>query len=221
MTTGDALAIFAKYTGRDPSQIYGDLKDIRNRLVMKYHPDHGGDLDTIKKINAAYDVLSPKTKLYDDDDEVQEKESEPLRNGVPVWAWAGYAGGAPPNAHISRNNYTDLNYIKKRMWELSDQSPEEYTLWAYDGYTIRGSFTVYGNERIYHNMVDAMLTWEGGTTRAIFASKKNNRTLYLLYANGRYTKPIQFRHDSPNMNPANDQEFMRNLPEVLARLKGK
>lgn len=43
------------------------LKDLRKeyrRLVVKYHPDNGGQEDTIKEINAEYDHLFKKLK-YD------------------------------------------------------------------------------------------------------------------------------------------------------------
>ena len=42
-----------------------EIKKAYRRLVMKYHPDRGGDLEAMKKINAAYQILSEKKAEYD------------------------------------------------------------------------------------------------------------------------------------------------------------
>ena len=33
------------------------LKQRRNELALKCHPDHGGDIEQMKKVNDAYDIL--------------------------------------------------------------------------------------------------------------------------------------------------------------------
>lgn len=60
-----------KMSTREAMTVFGiDQKDLGNNIVIKkryrelsskHHPDHGGDLEMMKKINAAYDVLK-KTK---------------------------------------------------------------------------------------------------------------------------------------------------------------
>ena len=39
-----------------------ELKKTYRLLAMQYHPDRGGDLEIMKRINAEYDVLFPKLK---------------------------------------------------------------------------------------------------------------------------------------------------------------
>lgn len=53
-----------------------ELKKAYRKLSMKHHPDKGGDPDTFKQINEAYDVLkdSEKRKIYDDYGEDAIKE---------------------------------------------------------------------------------------------------------------------------------------------------
>lgn len=38
-----------------------DLKDLHKKLVMKHHPDRGGDLSTMQNVNAAFDLLKKNT----------------------------------------------------------------------------------------------------------------------------------------------------------------
>lgn len=47
-----------------------DIKKAYRKLVMKHHPDRGGDVDQFKAIQAAYDVLSNQSKReeYDSKD---------------------------------------------------------------------------------------------------------------------------------------------------------
>ena len=39
-----------------------ELKSMYRKLAMQYHPDRGGDTETMKGINAEYDTLFPKLK---------------------------------------------------------------------------------------------------------------------------------------------------------------
>ena len=40
-----------------------ELKKEFRRLAMLHHPDHGGDTETMKAINAEYDAVFPSFKL--------------------------------------------------------------------------------------------------------------------------------------------------------------
>lgn len=42
-----------------------EIKKAYRMLVMKHHPDRGGDLEIMKKINMAYQILSEKKEEYD------------------------------------------------------------------------------------------------------------------------------------------------------------
>ena len=138
------------------------------------------------------------------------------RSSTPEWAWAGHSGGASPGHDIHTKNYRDLNFIKKTMWELSGKSKEEHTVYQFDGTYFRNIYTSYGNKKIYPDMANAMLTWGNvGNpyhTKAIFISPRGSKDLHLVWANGKHMTPhSKVTHDSFNSNPANDQEFTKNL----------
>jgi hypothetical protein len=203
------------------------LKATRRQLLSQHHPDRGGDLNTAQLINAAYDLLKngvPNLALYGEDLDLYEthKAENP---GYPEWAWAGYAGGVP-DPKIYHNDFSDVNFIKKSMWELSSHSETEYTIWGFDGHLFRGYVAVFGSPKIFHYMATAMITWlaTGGNPcecRAVFVTPRNTRDIYLIYTDGKYysDQPIKMHHQSFNFNPGNDQNFINRLPEVLNQLK--
>jgi hypothetical protein len=223
----DAISLFRRLgfdvAGMSPEAI----KAIRRQLLNQYHPDRGGDLNTAQLINAAYDLLKngmPKSALYGEDLDLYEtyKAENP---GYPEWAWAGYAGGIP-EPKIYRNDFSDVNFIKKSMWELSGHSKTEYTIWGFDGHLFRGYVAVFGSPKIFHYMATAMITWlaNGGDPcecRAVFVTKGKARDLYLIYADRKYYvgQIIKMQHRSFNFNPGNDQDFVKQLPEVLNQMK--
>lgn len=151
-------------------------------------------------------------------------EDEP-ETRTPVWARAGWSGGVPPNASIHRNNYTDVNFIKKSIWELSGHSTHQYTIWGFDGHFFRNKVTVFGSPAVFTHMAVAMVDWQtkGANPyecRAVLVSSKEDpHTLWLVYADGRYlSDPIGLQHNSRNANPGNDESFTRRLPGFLDRL---
>jgi curved DNA-binding protein CbpA len=157
-----------------------------------------------------------------------EREYQKQRSPqTPEWAWAGYSGGLPPNASIYRNDYTDVNFIKKRMWELSGKSKKQYGILGFDGHFFRAGTTVFGSPKIFNEMAKAMIDWQtkGGNPyqcRAVFVTPSKKKELYLIYADGVFygDKPIgPLTHHSFNLNPGNDRRFMESLPEFLDQLK--
>jgi hypothetical protein len=258
MTVRDAIAVFAKFgvnvrglypTGDEVKNLSSDaiqnlflakLKKARNGIMMKYHQDKTGSKDAAQEINPAYDILkrSGATRMpaliaggVDWSQGWEEYENQPppsAKTETPVWAMAGVSGGASPSAIIYRQNYTDYNFIKKAMWELSSRSKEEWTISGFDGNFFRNSITVYGSPKIFNNMADAMIQWQtkGGNAysiRAVFVSQRNSRDLLLIWADGTYygDNPIKMEHDSFNDNPGNDQQFQRELPAFLDQLRAK
>ena len=231
MSYQDAVDVFARLGIDIRNMDQAEITKVHRRLIQKQHPDVGGSLEIAKDLNQARDVLRGKQR------------PSPTRPGpgpghsgwrrqppgeTPTWAWAGYSGGLPPSSNIYRENYRDLNYIKKRMWELSGKSKREYTVWQYDGTFFRGVFSVYGSREIFDEMAKAMTIWGSSgnpyDTRAIFVNEKNDgRKLYLIYLDGNFLgdNPILFTHDSFNMNPGNDAIFVRNLPIELGRVRQK
>lgn len=66
MSVQDAESIFSKFGVPDASQLSSDdLKRSWAKLATKHHPDAGGNDETMRTINAAYDML--KTVVVDSD----------------------------------------------------------------------------------------------------------------------------------------------------------
>ena len=59
-----------------PDCSFEDIKQQYRTLAMKYHPDHGGDIEKFKRIKFAYEVLSDtdRRKQYDEN----KTTSEPI-----------------------------------------------------------------------------------------------------------------------------------------------
>jgi hypothetical protein len=253
-----AIAVFAKFgvdvkrlypSGDEVKDLSPDaiqslflakLKQARNGIMVKYHQDRTGNKDASQEINPAYDILKQPGAIrmpvltaggVDWSQGWEKYENQPqtsAKTETPVWAMAGFSGGAPPSASIYRQNYTDDNFIKKAMWDLSGQSKEEWTISGFDGNFFRNSITVYGSPKIFNNMADAMIQWQtkGGNAypiRAVFVSRRRSSDLLLIWADGTYhgDNPIKMEHDSFNDNPGNDQQFQRELPALLDQLKAK
>jgi len=227
-----ARAVFQRETGVDPSTAQPDeLKRAHRSAVMRLHPDRGGDEERLKLFNDAYDVVkrgapsAGRSHEYDDDREAWaawERKRRQRQQETPTWAWSDYSGGSPPQANIFRNDYRDVNFIKKDMWERSGESHEKWTIWGFDGSFFRGVVTVFGSPKIFDKMAEAMVTWQtrGGNPypcRAVFVSnEKLHKTLLLIWLDGKfYKKPIEFHHYSMNSNPSNDRSFLQELPARL------
>jgi hypothetical protein len=215
MPYADAVKVFQKYGvnpyGMNPIQ----LKTVRNSLMKNYHQDLTGNRGPAQEINAAYDSLTDRSSISS----YHKGGDEPP--GRPAWQ----TNLKTDYNKINRNDYTDLNFIKKTMWEKSDWSKEQWTAWGFDGYFFRGVFTVFGNPQIFEDIADAMVVWQtkGGNPyacRAVFISGPNNNSaLYLIWSDNKHYSGIPIEHDSPNLNPSNDQQFVRRLPEMLDRLR--
>ncbi len=234
MTAKKALAIFSQFgidvTGMTPDQ----LKMARNRLLKENHPDHGGIGENAISINDAYNFLknnstsSPTKKILSQSNQsYQTYRGDSYASGrMPAWAIAGYTGGTLTNTAIYKNDFTDPNFFKKAMWELSGKSTIAYTIWGFDGHTFNKSITVFSSPNIFDTMADAMITYQTKSenpcrTRAVLVSPFHGKGLYLIYADGIYygDKPIKMKYDSVNANPGNDQRFTGELPEILEQLK--
>jgi|WetSurSiteA1Bulk_404760.scaffolds.fasta_scaffold00002_61 hypothetical protein len=219
LSDDEAHNIFNKHGVNSRGKSPEELSKSYRSLVFKIHPDRGGSLKDTKDVNAAWDRLKKGSSSGGSERKSYPSEHHRPRGSVstPEWAWAGYSGGLPPSSHIYNNDYRDLNFIKKRMWELSGKSKEEHTVHQFDGNYFRNTFTAYGNSNIHHHMAKAMLKWGAHgnpyNTKAIFVSKKSDpKKLHLVWANGKHVEPgVHIEHNSFNNNPSNDQEFTKNL----------
>lgn len=230
MSYAEAKTIWMQHGGGDPATIpKSELGGVWKRLIRKAHPDAGGSLEDAQLINAAYDVLkkpqgsAPPSGWNDPRRRSRDEEDE----GDTTWAMAGYSGGMRNSTRIYRQDYTDVNYIKKRMWELSGKSTEEWTIWGFDGAFLRGVTTVYGSPKIFAQMAEAMITWQtkGANSypcRAVLVEKRGGeRTAYVIWADGVFydKDPIPVEYDSFNANPGNDTSFNNRLRRLLDKLQ--
>jgi hypothetical protein len=198
-----------------------ELKRRWQELARRHHPDLGGDTRAMQEINAAYSFLKPQASggLRD--------TSSPRVRGVPVWAWAGHdaAGGALPDEVISRDDYGDRNFLKKRLWELSRGSTQEWTLWAFDGREFLPPVVTYGSEAIFPEMGRAMLhhgrrgfRWP----RAVLAQAPDERYEVLLLQADRepLAPPVALSLSCPG-GLARDRAFAIDLPGYLDSLAAR
>jgi hypothetical protein len=240
---GDAQKVFSaiikKTLGLDidaASMSPTEMKPLYRKASMKSHPDLGGSVEAMQELNAVWDVLQNGTsssfggarpRRPDADADrgygYTSRASRDSGEDYPVWAMAGYSGGMRPSTTISRNSYEDLNFFKKRMWELSGKSRQEWTIWNFDGTYFRGVVTVYGSASIFDEMAKAMYEWDRFyKKRAIFVTRKEDKNVItLIWADDKsYAKePIEFTHESFNANPGNDQDFVRQLPAMLDHIE--
>lgn len=197
----DAVKVFAKF-GIDATKMSNIELTLRyKQLAKKMHPDRGGNTEDMQDINDAFDIL----KNHPEED---------------------FAPTATSSDTPSKQDYTDIRYVKKKMAELARESGggREYTVWGFDGHFFRGCFTVMANETMFAEVGKAMAYWQsnGGNpykTKAVFVTNPNNhQEIILIWLDGQSVKPTPFEHDSFNMNPGNDQYFQRKLPEMLEKL---
>ena len=144
------------------------------------------------------------------------------------WAWAGHFGSKDPDDAIFKNDFTDVNFIKRSMWELARHSNDEWTISGYDGKTFSHNIIVYGSPGIFHYMAIAMIDFQTkgkppSACRAVFARLGVSHDLYLIYADGKYydQNPVRIRHEAVGSNPKNYSRLMQKIPEVLDQLKNQ
>ncbi len=216
MTVDQAVKIFVTHgedvRGADAKRV----KSARNALVRKFQNDlrTGGESD-LKLINAAYDVLKNGVPV-----------DRPYRSSRPdADADRSYYRTKPAD-EPSRQDYTDVRYLKQHIAELARASGgkvREWTLWGFDGYFFRHVVTVWGCPEVFKDMAEAMYKWQTGggnsySCRAVFVTKNDTPgKIWLIYADDQMydlDSPV-FEFDSFNMNPGNDQSFVRKLPKLL------
>ncbi len=129
-----------------------------------------------------------------------------------------------PDELILREDYSDRNFLKKRLWELSGHSTEEWTLWAFDGQELLPPVVAYGSDAIFPEMAKAMLrNGRRGfrSPRAVLAQAPNERyEVVVLHADGRLREPpVALSLSSPD-GLARDRAFLIGLPSRLDALSG-
>ncbi len=231
MTPRDAAAVFAQFgvsAGELASQ--PGIRAARNRLMKAKHTDHGeSDTAAAALINAAYDVLKQLPEGYY---EAALPASAPPPPGLPggFYDRQMHAAGVPrwqtdrtstANTVIDES-YSDANYIKRRLWELSGCGNDEYELFYYDG-SFRRSIRVFGAPEIYPEMAKAVIAWNGGARgfghRVVFVRRRRDARLFLIHMNGRdLGRPRAVRQDSFDLPLGSDHQFLQQLPGLLAEV---
>ncbi|MBW8270385.1 J domain-containing protein [Caldovatus aquaticus] len=218
-----AAAVFARF-GADPAALEGaGLKAAWIRLARRYHPLGGAEPDeaVMAEINAAYDTLRRHRAARGG---AAPQAEDPQRHGVSVWAWAGHSpGDPPPSDHIAREDYGDANFIRRRLWELSGGSEEEWTIWPFDGQRFMTPLTVYGSSAVFDEMARAALRFARRgfrMARAVFVQRRGERwgRLLLIYADGTFHDGLAFDHQG-GAHPGHDPFLLDRLPSVLDQLR--
>jgi len=205
-------------------------------MIRASHPDlpeNRGRTWDAGAINAAYDALRqdlaarrPASVRGVDQDNVWTREN--------IWRF-DRASIAPPwqpdkqakNHKIVAETYRDVNFFKKRMWELSDRSEDVYHIAAFGQTAFEGRTSVYGSATVFDEMARAMLIWNANgsridLTRAVMVSPAHESgALYLIYADGKFLdkNPIPLPYDARAGMPAKDRNLRVKLPVVLDRLQ--
>ena len=217
----DAAEAILRRHGLDAEGLASEeLKRRWQALARRHHPDLGGDTRSMQEINAAYSVL----KLFGSEPvpvlpQPRYDFEAPRFRGLPVWAWAGHAAGTEPDEVIARDDYTDRNFLKMRMWELSERSTQEWTLWAFDGRDLLAPVVTYGSKAIFPEMAKAMLRHGRRgfrSPRAVLGQAQNERyEVLVLHADGRYLEPPPALFLSEPCGLPQDRTFIMDLPGRL------
>jgi hypothetical protein len=203
------------------------LEDLRahwRALIKQAHPDRPENRDTpnaAAAINAAYDVLRIALAKRHEKDPVMARYDR--ASIAPPWQPDKYA----KNHRIYVESYRDVNFIKKRIWELSNQSDEIYTIDAFGKTSFEGRTRVYGSQAVFDEMAKAMLIWNANgsnpqLTRAILVSSaKDRHALYLIHADGKSlaNNPIPLRYSPNAASPYDDKTFLSQLPTILDHIR--
>ena len=205
-------------------------------LIKASHPDlpeNRGRTWDAGAINAAHDVLRQ---------ELIARGREIARTSDPNNVWTRQniwrydrASIAPPwqpdkqakNHRIMAETYRDVNFFKKRMWELSGRSENVYHIDAFGQTAFEGRTSVYGSAAVFDEMAKAMLIWNANgskvdLTRAVMVSPANESSaLYLIFADCKFLdkNPIPLPYDSRAGTPARDKNLRAKLPVVLDQLQ--
>lgn len=203
MSVGMATRIFAELGINTASMSKEELKSAYRKLMMKHHPDRGGELIIAQQLSQAYETL--KGNVGAESSKQAPKSS--------------------PNHTMERENFRNLNYIKWWFSEKSKDSPsQEWTVMSFDGYFFRNSFSVRGNPGLFSDMSRAMVEWDHTyDRRAILAGSRQmleHGKVLLIWADGQdITPPKELTFDSFNLNPANDPHFSEELRGICSSSK--
>ena len=219
-----ALHVFERFGQKVHGDDQARLRSAWIMLAKQFHRRVADDCSNeraMAEINAAHDVLKHEMASAR---ERQASAADPRRHGICVWAWAGHPGdGAPlPNDRIEVPDERDFNFVRRRAWQLSGGSTEEWTLWGFDGHRFLAPHTVYGSRQIFPELARmALIALRIGfrRPRGIFVQKFGEAwsELLLLHADGAAFPATPFKHNGRSA-PTEDPAFVDRLPAMLSEL---
>jgi hypothetical protein len=154
---------------------------IRRTLAKVYQPRKATDDDSsMRRINSAIDIVGAerdRRELCGMDESAAPAKPQPRPPGVPPWQTE-----PTEPSQILRNDYTDLNYIKKTVYERSVRfgDVELVKAWAWDGQRFRKVVSAYANMFAYEDLGRALLVLQsadgGAPCDAVLLSKGTHVT---------------------------------------------
>jgi curved DNA-binding protein CbpA len=229
LSVSDAIDIFQSYGVSVQSLTPEKLKKKYQELIVRHHPDKGGNVEDAKMINAAYDALKKNdintNRRNDNDINVNRKygSAEFGSRSHEPWRWAGYSGGSPPQD--STGPYMSAGWIKKKAWEISGKpkatSKNEYSFYTWDGYSFRDSITTYAKPETLYIISEMISAWSSSNhIKAVFYVQKwNPNRLYLINHDKTEISPsIEMTFGGINQNPSNDRSFVDYLIDNLSTI---
>ncbi len=188
MTREEALQVFIRSGIAAPHDMtQTELRVAHQRLAWANHPDLGGDIDKMKLINIAHDVLRKKMPGrhlgvgdYTNPDFFKKSIQKLAGDVGEEWTILGFDG----------------YYFRKIITVFGRRQIFNLMAEAMLIFQTRGA--------------------ESSPCRAVFVRNGTEaNTLYLIYADGKYygDRPIRIEHQSPN--PPDDPLFVHSLPRVL------
>ena len=199
MSAAEARSVFFQLGVNTNYLTPAELKSKYRQLMMQHHPDRGGDVAVAQQLSSAYDALKD----------------------TPASASASRAPEPEPTKPSRKATFHDLDYVKQWFAEQTEgKAKQQWTVMNFDGRFFRGMFTVPGNHDLFPDMARIMKIWDRfDDCRAVLVGTRSmleKGSVAVIWCDGADVRPIvSLSFDSMNLNPANDQSFVRDLPRIL------
>jgi hypothetical protein len=164
--------------------------------------------DFIKK-NEPENARAPEEKMkWRNIEKPGSTEAPPWAQGLNDWT-------------INKDDFTDANYLRKTIWEISGKPNTALSLWVWNGERFGQHIVVLSKAKYFKEMAKAMVKYARGEAKAVFF-KGQGPEFVLIYNEGRFLdKPIAFQTKVGGRNPNNDWDLVATLPRRLAQINRK
>lgn len=211
-----------------------EIRSQWKRKIFEHHPDRGGDEATAKMLNGAFTFLQKSYtnnargtrppgapsdwRPYQQEAYDWARRRQRQQRGTPEWQTDERASYNEINEGMGRRN---LNYCLKEIYEFSKENGDvkPIGIMAFDGSFFRGSFTSKTNEASLGFAGEVMEDWNSKgansyPTVAVIAVFGNRVKLIRLRGKDVNDQNIWFEHDSFNLNPGNDPQFLNKMRQL-------